>query len=165
MTSDILKRLGFMVLLVMLQVLVLNHIQLFNIATPLLIIMLPLHFDSEQPRWSAMLWCFCTGLMTDIFSNTPGVAAGSMTLIGLIQPMVVKLFVPEKDEVFRPTLKNMGWMKYIAYSLFLILVFCLAFFTLEAFSFFNPIVWIESIGYSTLLTFAIVLAIEKIRGV
>lgn len=163
MTSDVIKRFLFMVLLVLVQVLVLNHIHLFNIAIPFLYIMLPLHFGSEQPKWSALLWCFCTGLLVDIFSNTPGIASGSMTLIGLVQPFVLMLFLPDDDDEFIPTLKSMGWLKYSTYVIILISIFCLAFFTLEAFSFFNPLLWIESIGASIVFSFILIMSLEKIR--
>lgn len=164
MTIDIFKRLMFMVGLVLLQVLVLNHIHLFNIATPLLCVMMPLHFDTSQPRWSALLWCFCTGLLIDIMSNTPGIAAASLTLIGMMQPPLLKLFVQDEEGVVKPTLKTIGFGKYLAYSTFIILVYCFVFFTLEAFSFFNPLLWLECIGTSTLLTLFCVISIEKIRG-
>lgn len=164
MTTDILKRLGLMVLLILVQVMVLNNIQLFNMATPLLLLLVPLYFDSEQSRWSALLWCFCVGLIVDIFSNTPGVNAGAMTLLGLVQPMLIRLFVTEQDECLRPSLKEMGWMKFLTYSVMLIVVFCLTFFTLEAFSFFNPVLWIMKILTSAVLTLIMVVAIEKLRG-
>lgn len=164
MTTDILKRLMLMIVLVLLQALVLNHIRLFNCATPLLYIILPLHFRSDQARWSALLWCFCTGLLIDIFSNTPGVAAGSMTFIGLLQPYLLALYAPkEEDEAFRPALKTLGWMKFFAYALTLVLIHCFFYFSLESFSFFNIILWAESIGGSTVLTLFIVLALEHIN--
>lgn len=164
MTIDILKRLAFLLVLTLVQVLVLNRIHLFNIATPLLYILLPLHFDTAQPRWSALLWSFCTGLLIDIFANTPGVAAGSMTLIGLLQPVILRPFVPQDDnEVVTPTIKTMGWLKYATYALIITFIYCLVFFTLESFTFFNALLWIECVGSSTLLTLMLVLAIEKIR--
>lgn len=164
MTIDILRRLALLVVLVLLQALVLNHIHLFYVATPLLYIMLPLHFDTGQARWSALLWCFCTGLLVDIFSNTPGMAAGAMTLVGLVQPPLLRLFVQDDDdEYFTPTLSSMGWLRYTVYALILTLVFCIAFFTLEAFSFFNIVLWVESVAASTLFTLVVLLAVEKIR--
>ena len=151
-----------MVLLIVIQVLIMNHIRLFYLAIPFLYIILPLHFSSEQPRWSALLWCFSVGMIIDIFSNTPGIASGSMTLIGLLQPFVLKWFLPDDEEEFIPSLNNMGWMKYSIYSLIIITVFCLTFFTLEAFSFFNPLQWIESVGASILLSFILTIALDKI---
>lgn len=161
---DLTRRLALLAVLVLLQALVLNHIHLFHVATPLLYILLPLGFDTRQPRWSALLWCFATGLLVDVFSNTPGMAAGSMTLVGLVQPPLLRLFVQDDDaDFFRPTLRNMGWLKYTAYALALTLLYCLAFFSLEAFSFFNPLLWAENVGASTLFTLVLVLAIGKIR--
>lgn len=153
-----------MIVLVLLQALILNHIHLFDCATPMLYLMLPLHFSNAQPRWSALTWCFCTGLLVDIFSNTPGVAAGSLTFIGLMQPYLLALFVPkEEDEEFHPTLKTLGWIKFFAYALVIVLVYCLLFFTLESFSFFDIIMWAKSIGSSALLTLVILLALEHIN--
>ncbi len=34
------------------------------------------------------------GLCVDVFANTPGVAAASMTAVGLLQPYLFELFVP-----------------------------------------------------------------------
>lgn len=164
MTTDILKRLAFVGILVLLQALVLNHIHLFYCATPLLYVMVPLRFSNAQPRWSALLWSFCTGLFVDIFSNTPGVASGAMTLVGLLQPACLQMFIPkEENEEVIPSIASLGWLKYTAYAAILIIIYCLAFFTLEAFSLFNIILWAESIGGSALLTFLIILAVEKIR--
>ena len=165
MTTDCFKRLALMLTLAVVQVLVLNRVHIFNIATPLVYLMLPLHFELGKSRWSALVWCFTTGLVIDIFANTPGVAAGAMTLIGLMQPAILRLFVNDDDgESLTPSFKSMGWLKYLTYSLIITLVYCTAFFSLETFTFFNPILWAECIGGSTLITLVIILAIEKIRS-
>lgn len=153
-----------MIVLVLLQALVLNHIHLFYCATPMLYLVLPLHFGNMQARWSALLWCFCTGLLVDIFSNTPGVAAGSLTFIGLLQPYVLTLFTSkEEDGETLPSAKTLGWWKFFSYAFILVLIYCFLFFTLETFSFFNVVIWAESIGGSTLLTLFIIMALEKIN--
>ena len=165
MTTDFFKRLALMLTLAVVQVLVLNRVHIFNIATPLVYLMLPLHFELGKSRWSALVWCFTTGLVIDIFANTPGVAAGAMTLIGLIQPAILRLFVNDDDgESLTPSFKSMGWLKYLTYSLIITLVYCIAFFSLETFTCCNPILWAECIGGSTLITLVIILAIEKIRS-
>lgn len=86
MSIDLMKRLGIFVVLVLVQGLVFNHIHLFNCATPLLYIIMVLHFRRNHPRWAVLLWCFMMGLCIDVFANTPGVATASMTLVGLLQP-------------------------------------------------------------------------------
>lgn len=153
MTNDILKRLIILVVVVLLQVLVLNHIHLFGCATPFLYLILPLGFNTGQKRWTALLWCFCIGLLVDIFANTPGVAAASMTLIGFIQPYLLPAFIShEEDDVFEPTLKELGFVKYLTYTFIITFIYCLAFFAIEAFTFFDVLLWIESVIGSTLLT-------------
>jgi len=162
---DIVKRIALVFALVLVQALVLNNIHLYGCATPLLYILLPLHFRRDQARWTSMMWCFCTGLLLDIFANTPGVAAGAMTLIGFIQPKVLVLFLDkESAEDFEPTLKGLGWLKFFTYTLILTVIYSFTFFTLESFSFFNLVLWAESIGGSALLTLIILLVLEKIRG-
>lgn len=163
MAKDITKRLLFIVLLVLIQALILNHIHLFNCATPMLYLLIPLQFSSDQTRWSALLWCFSIGLLIDIFSNTPGIAAASMTLIGLLQPYLLPLFISnDKDEVIRPSIKTLGWGMFLTYALVIILVYCLLFFTLEAFSFFDATQWALSVGASTLFTLILVTIIVKL---
>lgn len=164
MNTNFFARLTHTIMLVLLQALVLNNIHIYNIATPLLYIILPLKFSSSQPRWSALLWCFATGLLIDIFANTPGVAAGAMTLIGAVQPGMLKLFIQnDEEEHIKPSVKTLGWMKYITYTSLMSLTYCFVFFSLEAFSFFNPLLWIMSIGGSALLTTVILLVLERIK--
>ena len=81
MSIDLVKRLATFVVLVLVQGLVFNHIHLFNCATPLLYIIMVLHFRRNHPKWAVLLWCFMMGLCVDVFANTPGVAAASMTAV------------------------------------------------------------------------------------
>lgn len=92
MSIDLVKRLATFVVLVLVQGLVFNHIHLFNCATPLLYIIMVLHFRRNHPKWAVLLWCFMMGLCVDVFANTPGVAAASMAAVGLLQPYLFVTF-------------------------------------------------------------------------
>ena len=94
MALDLFKRLLFFAVLLVVQALVLNHIHLFNCATPLLYVYLVLLFPRNFPKWAILLWSFALGLCVDTFTNTPGVAAGAMTLIGVLQPYIFEPFIP-----------------------------------------------------------------------
>ena len=118
MSIDLIKRLGIFVVLVLVQGLVFNHIHLFNCATPLLYILMVLHFRRNHPRWSVMLWSFMMGLCIDVFANTPGVAAASMTFIGLLQPYLFELFVPrDSADDLEPSMRTIGVGSYVLYTL------------------------------------------------
>lgn len=164
MSIDQVKRLSLFVILLLAQGLVLNHIHLFDCATPLLYIILVLHFRRNQSRWSALLWSFSLGLCVDVFANTPGVASASMTLIGLVQPYLFELFVPrDSAEDLEPSIRTIGVTSYFWYSFIMVLAYCIVFFTLETFNFFNWVQWLECIGGSTLITFLLVMVLENFR--
>ena len=109
MKRDTYIRFGRMVLLLAVQLLILNHLHLFGYATPLLIGYMVLCLETGVSRLSHLFWGFGIGLLYDIFSNTMGMGAASCTLLAMVKPSVVKLFIPrETVDSFKPTLKNMG---------------------------------------------------------
>lgn len=164
MSIDLMKRLGIFVVLVLVQGLVFNHIHLFNCATPLLYIIMVLHFRRNHPRWAVLLWCFMMGLCIDVFANTPGVATASMTLVGLLQPYLFELFVPrDSADDLKPSVRTIGMGSYFLYVLIIVLVYNLLFFTLETFNFFNWMQWLMCIGGSTVITMVMIMAIEGFR--
>jgi rod shape-determining protein MreD len=164
MNIELLKRILTFIILCLVQALVLNHICLFGCATPLLYVYLVMTFRRNQPKWSLLLWCFAMGLIMDMFSNTPGVASASMTLVGLLQPYILGMFIQrDSPDDLEPSIKSIGLTSYLYFSIIIVLLYCLTFFTLEAFSFFNWLQWIECIGGSTLLTVILILVIDNIK--
>ena len=94
MSLNFLRNIVFIIVLLLAQTLLLNHISVFGCATPLLYVYFALTVQRGEAKWATLLWCFFMGLLVDIFTNTPGVAAASMTLVGFLQPYVVELFAP-----------------------------------------------------------------------
>ena len=135
MSLDWIRNIVFFVVLLLAQVLVFNHVHLFGCATPLLYVY---YVRRNQPRWVTLLLCFAMGLCTDSFSNTPGVATASMTLVGLLQPYLLTLFVQQDSpDDLRPSMTVLGTMKYVSFTIAIVLTYCLAFFSLEAFNYNN----------------------------
>lgn len=161
---NILVRIIVFIVLCLAQVLVLNHIHLWNSMIPLLNVYFVLMFNRNYPKWGIQLWCFALGLCIDIFSNTPGVSAAAMTLTAVIQPYVLNLFIQRdtQDNIF-PTISTLGLSRYFYYTLITVFVYTTAFFTLETFSFFNWQQWLLDIAGSTALTTIMILAIENLR--
>ena len=154
----------FVVLLVV-QVLVLNHVWLLNVATPLLYVYFAITIPRNTEKGEVLVWCFLLGLLIDIFSNTPGLAAGSLTLIGMVQTYLVELFVPrDSAENLQVSAATLGWGKFCTLSGMLILLYCLVFFILEAFNFFDWQLWLLRSVCSAALTLLLLLAIESVRS-
>ena len=126
MTIDSLRRLLAFVLFFLAQALVLNRIQLFHCATPLLYVYFVVMFPRAYPRWAALLWSFALGLTVDMFSNTPGVAAASMTLIGFLQPYLIELChaMPRRTSNPRPRRLDGGALPAWQPSSWLSIVWC-----------------------------------------
>ena len=165
MNVELMKGIVAFAILVLAQALVLNHIHLFHFATPMLYIYLVLLFRRGYPRWAVIALSFIMGLCVDIFSNTPGVAAGSMTFVGLLQPYLLELFVPrDSPEDLWPSMRTLGVGKFMAYSSICVLVFIVLFYSLETFNFFNWLQWLEYIGGSFAITMIILLVIENFRS-
>lgn len=164
MNIDFLTRLLLFVVLLLAQALVLNHIHLFGYATPLLYVYFVISFVRNYPKWGILVWSFLLGLSIDVFSNTPGVAASSMTLTALLQPYVLELFVQrDSDADLQPSIATFGFSRYLYYVLLLTTIYCLLFFTVETFSFFNWAQWALSVSGSMVLSVILIVVVANLR--
>ena len=153
------------VVLTLLQALIFGRIHLFGVATPLVYVYFVLLLPRNESRITSMVLSFLLGLAVDIFSNTPGLAATSLTLLAFFQPYVLGLYLRKEDpDDFRPTLRSMGFMRYFSYAFFLTFVYCFTIFTLEAFMLAHFLQWLLSILSSWVLTLFIILAAESLRN-
>ena len=164
MNIDFIHRIGLMVFFILVQVLILNHIHLFNVATPLVYVYFILLFPRNQQHWVSILLAFFLGLILDSFSNTPGETAFALTLTAFLQPYFLSLYLErDNSDNFTPSMAKMGFMKYATYVLLLTFIFCFTLFTLEAFSFFNWAQWLLCILGSWGVTSLIIIAIDSVR--
>ena len=102
------------------------------------------------------------GFIVDVFSDTPGVSMASVTLLGLLQPTVLSTFMQrDSADDLKPSMRSMGTYKFGYYAIMMVLIYCVTFFSLETFNFFNWLQWIESVVGSTILSVILILAIER----
>ena len=162
---DTFNRIMMFVVLLLVQVLILNHIHLFQIATPLLYVYFVLTFRMDTPKWVVLTSSFGLGLLIDIFSNTAGMAAGSMTLIAMVQPYLLQFLAPrDAGDNIQASAASLGFGKFAFLCTVQVFVYCFLFFALEAFSFFDWQLWgLRALG-SALLTLLMILAIESVRS-
>ena len=153
------------VALLLAQVLILNHVHLLGVGTPLLYVYFAITFRRNFPKWLVLVSCFLLGLLIDVFSNTPGLAASTMTLVALAQTYLIELVAPrDSAEDLEASAKVLGATKFVTLSALLTLLYCLVFFALEAFNFFDVLLWLARSVVSTVLTMVLILAIESVRS-
>ena len=161
MIQTLFHRLALVFIVIFLQVLVFNHIILWNYAMPLLGVIVLFHTPLNAGRINTMLLAFFCGLVLDAFSNTPGVAAGAMTATAFIQHPLLHAIAP-KDAVedAMPSIKLLGKYNYISYIAILMAVHHFMYFLLEAFSFFNAANLLLRLLGSYILSILLALSIE-----
>ena len=160
------SRVVWFFILWVLQVFLFNHIHLGGYATPLCYVYFLLILPAGTPRWVYLLSGFFLGLMVDLFTNTPGMAAASLCAVGLVTPLLLSAFAPKDkdDDVLLPSVKTMEWGGFMRYALSATLLHCALFFSIEAFSFLDWQTLLLRISGSTLLTFILILVMEVVRN-
>lgn len=165
MSINFLKGIAAFIVLLLAQALILNHIRLFNCATPMMYIYMAMLFRRNFPQWAILVSCFTMGLCVDIFSNTPGVSAAAMTLVGLLQPYLLAIFLPrESPDDLSPSMRSLGYNGFSWYAVIIIAIYSLVFFSLEAFDFDNVQHWLQCVGGSFAITSILILTIEYFRS-
>ena len=165
MAIELLNRLVMFGALFLAQVLILNHVHLLGVGTPLLYVYFAITFRRNFPKWLVLVSCFLLGLLIDVFSNTPGLAASTMTLVALAQTYLIELVAPrDSAEDLEASAKVLGLTKFVTLSALLTLLYCLVFFALEAFNFFDVLLWLARSVISFVLTMVLILAVESVRS-
>jgi len=164
MTIDTIKRIVIFIVIFLTQVLIFNNIHLFNVATPLIYVYFIIILPRDMSKWSILLWAFGMGVLVDMFTNTPGVASASMTLIAAIKPYWLELFIArDADDKLEPSAATLKWDTFLIYSSVLVIIYCLTYYSLEAFNFYNAGYWLQCVLGTALLTIALIASFETIR--
>ncbi len=161
MTVDILKRFGWFLLFLLVQVVVLGRIHLFGVATPMLYVYFVIQFPRNHPKLASLLWAFALGLLIDIFYNTPGLTAFSLTALAAVQPYYLELFLShDAAEDLKPSVRTIGMTKYSYFVIPLVFVYHILFFSLDQFCFFHMMHWLLCVVGSTAITLLLIYTFE-----
>lgn len=153
--------------LILAQVLIFNHIMLFNVAVPFVfiyfIIRLPMSLNTN---WLLTL-SFLAGTAVDIFSDTLGLNALACTILAMVKRPVFYAYIPRDDrtKVVNPAVYTLGLTVYSKYLLSMVAIYCLLIFTIEYFSFASLEDVLIMASSSSLLTFLLILGIDSLTFV
>lgn len=123
------------VVFVLIQGLVLNHVNIYGYINPLLYVMFILLLPFEMSRPLTLILAFLLGYSVDLFSGTPGMHAAASVFVAFLRPYFINTIMKrEEDEVdSEPTLSAIGFRKMLYFSIVLVLIHHLVFFFIEAF--------------------------------
>ena len=136
MNRNILKIIRFVVL-VLVQVLLVNHIYLGGYVHPYIYLIFIMLLPVTMPKWQVLGLGFVLGLCIDIFTDTPGLHSGATTLMAFCRPAILRLVSGHQklENVQEPNIGQLGGPWFIRYVSCLVLVHHFALFFLESFSF------------------------------
>ncbi len=151
-------------LLVAAQVVVFNHLFLFGVALPLVFIYMILRLPvTLGTNWS-MTIAFILGLTVDVFSDTQGMNALACTIFSTLRKPVLRLYFPREEDLTNPepSIHSLGLGIYMKYLITMTTLYCLLYFVIESFSFFDMARMAIRIVASSVLTFLLILGIDSL---
>lgn len=122
------------VLLILLQALVIDHLDLAHgWVVPYLYVLFIISLPFDTPPWATLVLGFVLGMVMDFFSSTPGMHMSACVLLMFTRIHLLRLLSPREGYEFgtRPTLPTMGFAWYITYAGILIVVHHLWLFIVE----------------------------------
>ncbi len=122
-----------LLILGLIQILFLKNLALFGVAFCFLYLLGILNLPIPISHVPLILISFGLGLTVDVFYDTIGIHAASATLMGFLRPYWLKAISPTGgyDDSTKPSQPEMGIVWYISYSIPMVFVFSLVFFTAD----------------------------------
>jgi hypothetical protein len=160
----IVQHLFWFIGLILLQVLLIDNVHVLGLFLPVIYIYALLRLPSNTSSYVVVSISFLTGLIMDIFSNTPGLHISATTLMGVLRFPVIRLFVLKEDLSSKNTgIIWMGRAVFWKYAFVLVLIHHTCLFFLESLSFMNWLLLVGRICASTALTFVLIMAFELLN--
>lgn len=162
MSKEILRFTILFVVMILLQVLICNHIALFNVAVPIIFIYFIIRLPINLGNGMLFTLAFLLGLAVDICADTPGVNALASTLLAGFKKTVYYAYVPRDDKTvsLEPTISSLGVGTYCKFLITMVGLYCLMAFTIEYFNFADVKDIVILSASSCLFTFIILLAMD-----
>ena len=158
---DLFRQIGNFICLALLQILVLNKMHLFDVATPFVYFYVLLKLPSSVSRNGLLLWGFCSGLVVDTFSDTPGMNAAATTLLAFVRPRLLSLYMNKADlEEYVPGTHTVGFGFFLRYCVTAVLLHHIVLFCVQSFSFAEPGMLFLRIGGSSMLSIVFLLVLD-----
>lgn len=139
MNKEILQFSVLFVLLILIQVLICNHIALFNVAFPIVFIYFIIRLPISMNSSILLTIAFVNGLIIDIFSDTLGVNALACTVLASLKKPVYYAYIERDDytKTLIPSVSTLGFPAFSKFLISMIVIYSLMVFSIEYFNFAN----------------------------
>lgn len=159
---NVLKSLLWLLVAIVCQVLIFDHLSFYGgivLIYAVVLIKLPV----EVHRVAQIFLGFLTGVLVDIFSNTPGMHALTATTLMFMRDPILHLYVSDPEyKAGSVSMTRIGLSTFFRYALTMVLLHSTMLYLIEAFSLFNPMILLSKILNSTVLTLVVAMAAEVV---
>ena len=164
--SSLLRNIIRLIIFILLQVFVLNHIPpLHQYITPYIYFLFILWLPFSMGRGSLLIVSFITGLCLDFFTKTPGLHAAACVFVGYLRPFLINLLMPQQGVEFNyrePSVTSLGFTQYITYVSMLTFCHHAVLSSIQAFQFGNILYLVLKTLGSTVISLLLIIVIEII---
>ncbi|SDX40495.1 rod shape-determining protein MreD [Lutibacter oricola] len=141
------------ILLILIQVLVLNHINLFGYLNPMPYIVWVLLFPIRKNKTSFLLLSFLLGLTLDFFSNSGGIHAAATLFIAFIRLPLLTIVLRKNDfDYYLFNLRGISFSKAIIFISLLTIIHHFIVFSLVYFNFSEIITILNNTLFTSIFT-------------
>lgn len=146
--------------LVLIQVLILNHVQFSGYVNPYIYILFVLLLPFSSPKYLVLLLAFLMGITIDIFSNSLGIHSFATVFAAYNRSFIIQLISGrEEDRTDYPGLMQNKLRWFLSYVSIMVVIHHFVLFYLEIFTFANFFNTLARVFFSSLFSiFAIVLS-------
>ncbi len=148
--------------LIALQVLILNHINMWGYINPFLYVYFILLLPFATPKWMLLLASFAIGLGIDLFTNTIGLNAAACLIMAFARPFVITRISSGPESLIgdTPSLRNQGMSWFLYYTITLVFIQHFSLFYLEIFRFSEFLSTLARVILSSAFTILLILISE-----
>lgn len=152
MNKDVLANIIRFVVLVLVQVLVLNHIDFLGYINPYIYILFILLYPVKNNRMLFIFLSFILGLSVDMFSDSGGIHAAASVTLAFIRPVFLKSIFGALYEHQTIKFNSIAFNQKLVYITLMTLVHHFIMFSLEVFNISKIILIAQKTLFSSIFT-------------
>ncbi len=159
MNRDTALHIGRFIILVLVQVIVLNHVNFLGYLNPYIYIIFILLAPMNINKSLFLVISFMLGLLLDIFGDSGGIHAAACTVIAFFRPVALRSAFGLSYEFQTIKLSSAGFGERLGYVTLMVLLHHIVLFSLEIFNFSHILLIAKKTLFSSLFTIVITMLV------
>ncbi len=162
MKNDFLINISRFIILVLVQVLILNHINFLGYINPYLYILFVILLPIGLEQWKTLFFSFLIGLCIDVFEDTGGVYAASCLVIAYFRPLLLRFAYGLSYDYQTLKFYKTPLKERFVYVALMVVLHNLVLFSLLFFDVSHLVLILKNILFSSIFTILLILIVTSL---